>query len=412
MTNQEEKTILRELAKQVRDLALEDVNKERLRRIRDMHGLKAVRPPVWIDEIPWHEMDIGGELVLRCQSKEAQGMEQHFRRVLYRWKHIQADMVVEDTFYVGKSFTDSGMGLQVREETLSTNAANHIVSHHYEDQLDTEEKVEALKLPLIEAQPEMDKKNLQWAADVLDGIMPVNLRGYQIYYAPWDEIPRFRGVENCYMDMISRPEFIHKIIARFTEIYRTRFEQMEAQGLLDFNIPSLHCTPPWTDELPAADYDGGRVRFKDVWFRGMAQLFASASAAMQDEFDLQYMRPLMEKCGLSYYGCCEPLDHFIPYLKKIPNMRKIGVTPWANVKSCAEQIGGAYVMARKPNPANAARFDKETVAKEIEETVKAAIENKCPYEFVLKDISTVNNNPQNLVDWTNTVTGVVDRYYK
>jgi hypothetical protein len=187
---------------------------------------------------------------------------------------------------------------------------------------------------------------------------------------------------------------------------------MEAQGLLDYNIPSLHCTPPYTNDTPALDYDGGKVRIKDVWFRGMAQLFSSTSPAMQDEFDLQYMRRIMDKFALSYYGCCEPLDKFIPYLKKVPNMRKIGVSPWANVCSCAEQIGGNYVLARKPNPANVARnFNKEIVEKEIVETIEACIENKCPYEFVLKDISTVNNNPQNLINWTKTVTDTIDRYY-
>lgn len=412
MITKEDKTIVRELAKQVRDLAALDVNKERIQRIRDMHSLKPVRPPVWIDEIPWHEMNINDELTPRCSTPEGREMEGHFRVILYRWKHIQADMVVEDTYYVDKAYTDSGIGLNVKEETIATSAANGIVSHRYEDQLDTGEKVDALKIPAIEARPEKDKQTLEQLNDILEGIMPVKLRGHQIYYAPWDQIPRFRGVENCYVDIMERPEFIHKIIAKFTEIYRAQYNQMEAQGLLDFNISSLHCTPPYTDDLPAADYGGGRVRFKDVWFRGMAQLFGSVSPGMREEFDLNYMRPLMEKCGLSYYGCCEPLDLFIPYLKKIPNMRKIGVTPWANIRSCAEQIGGAYVMARKPNPANAARFDKETVAKEIEETVRAAIENKCPYEFVLKDISTVSGKPQNLIDWTNTAMEVIDRYYR
>jgi hypothetical protein len=411
MVSGEEKKRLRELAKEVRDLAALEVNRERVRRIKDMNGLKPVRPPVWIDEIPWHEMDLGDELRPRCESQEARAMETHFQRIIYRWKHIQADMVVEDAYYVEKSFTDSGIGLGVIEETRSSGPANPIVSHHYEDQLDTEEKVEALRIPVIEARPERDKKNLETAGDILEGILPVRLRGHGIYYAPWDQIPRFRGVENCYMDMMDRPEFLHKIIAKFTEIYRARFEQMEAQGLLDYHIQSLHCTPPYTDELPGADYDGGRVRFKDVWFRGMAQLFGSASPQVREEFDLEYMKPLMERCGLSYYGCCEPLDLFIPYLKKIPNMRKIGVTPWANVRSSAEQIGGDYVMARKPNPANAARFDRDTVVKEIEETVRLALEYKCPYEFVLKDISTVGGSPKNLIDWTAAVMEVIDRYY-
>jgi hypothetical protein len=286
------------------------------------------------------------------------------------------------------------------------------VSHHYEDQLDTEEKVDALKIPVIKARPDIDEKNLETAHDIFDGVMPVKLRGGCIYHSPWDEIAMLRGIENCLMDMISNPELTHKTVAKFTEIGLARMEQREAQGLLDYNISSLHCTPPYCDDLPAKDFDGTHVRLKDVWFRGMAQLFSSASPEMQDEFDLRYMKPLMEKCGLVYYGCCEPLDRFIPYLKKVPNMRKIGITPWANVRSSAEQMGGDYVFARKPNPANAARFSREAVEQEITETIEACMENKCPYEFVLKDISTVGGKPQNLIDWAKTVTETIDRYYK
>jgi hypothetical protein len=412
MVTKDDKTILRELAKQVRDLASEDVNSERIKRIRNMHSLKPVRPPVWIDEIPWHEMDINGCLVSHCETDKGKEMETFFRRILYRWKYIQADMVVEDAYYVPKAYTESGIGIVTIEKTLSTNAANHIVSHRYEDQLDTEEKVDALKIPVIEAHPDQDKENLEAAMEILDGIMPVKLRGHMIYYAPWDVIARYRGMENCLMDMVSDPELIHKTIAKFTEIYTARFAQMETMGLLDYNIVSLHCTPPYTDNTPASDYDGGRVRFKDVWFRGMAQLFSAASPTMQDEFDLQYMRSQMEKCAFSYYGCCEPLDKFIPFLKKIPNMRKIGVSPWANIRSSAEQIGSNYVFARKPNPANVAgHFNQAAVEKETVEIIEACIENKCPYEFVLKDISTVNNCPENIINWTVTVMRTIDKYY-
>ena len=34
-----------------------------------------------------------------------------------------------------------------------------------------------------------------------------------------------------------------------------------------------------------------------------------------------------------------------------------------------------------------------------------------PLEFVIKDISTIANNPQNLTRWAETVTGVIDTYY-
>jgi hypothetical protein len=412
MLTNKDKIILRDLARKQREMAALDVNRERIGRIKDMHNLIPVRPPVWIDEIPWHEMDIDGELALRCESEEGRKMEQYFRRVLFRWKYFQVDMVAEDAYYIPKAFTDSGIGIEIMEETLATENANKIVSHHYEDQLDTEDKVDALVIPRIEAQPETDRRNLEASLEVLDGIMPVKLRGSGIHHCPWDNIAMFRGIENCLVDMLDRPELIHKTIAKFTEIGLARMEQKEKLGLLDYNISSLHCTPPYCNDLPAKDFDGTRVRLKDVWFRGMAQLFSSASPAMQDEFDIRYMKPLMEKCALVYYGCCEPLDKVIPYLKKIPNMRKIGVSPWADIRSSAEQIGGAYVYARKPNPAMVSgSFNREAVEKEIADTIEVCMENKCPYEFVLKDISTVGGNPQNLIDWADTVMTVIDRYY-
>jgi hypothetical protein len=412
MITDKDKSILRELAKKQAELAAMEVNRERINRIRAMHSLKPVRPPVWIDEIPWHEMDIDGELQPRCESKEGQDMERGFRRTLFKWKYFQADMVVEDTFYINKSYTSGDIGVSIREETRSTDSDNQIVSHHYEDQLDTEEKLEALKLPVIQAQPEVDKKNFEIASGILEGIMPVSMRGCWVHYSPWDDLARLRGIEPCLMDMMDRPDFVHRTMGKLTEIGLSTWSQMETQGLLDYNIQSLHSTPPYTDDLPAKDYDGGKVRMKDVWFRGKAQLFATASPAMQDEFDLHYMRGLMDKCGLSYYGCCEPLHKFIPYLRKVPNMRKIGVTPWADVKVSAEEIGGDYVIARKPNPAMVANhFNAEAVKKEIEETVELCRANNCPYEFVLKDISTVGHKPQNLIDWTNTVMSVLDHYY-
>jgi hypothetical protein len=44
MITQEEKTLLRELAKQVRDLAADDINQKRIQRSRDMHSLKTGQP--------------------------------------------------------------------------------------------------------------------------------------------------------------------------------------------------------------------------------------------------------------------------------------------------------------------------------------------------------------------------------
>ena len=144
----------------------------------------------------------------------------------------------------------------------------------------------------------------------------------------------------------------------------------------------------------------------------MAQSFGVISPAMFEEFELDYLLSVAERFAYTYYGCCEPLDDKIGILKKIPNLRKIGCSPWAKVESCAEQIGGDYVLSRKPNPANVAmRTDPELIRSEIDQTVKACIKHGCPYDIVLKDISTVSHRPENLIVWAEAASEVLDKYY-
>jgi hypothetical protein len=410
---QGDRAILRELAKQYAELAADPVNKERIQRMRDMNDLKPGRPPVWVNELPWHELDIDGQLVLHCQSEEAKLLEAFFRQTLFRWKYFQVDMVVEDALYLLKAYSSTGIGIGVEENTISTDVENTVVSHQYVDQLDTEAKVEALTAPVVKAHPEIDAKNLVVLSELFDGILSVQLRGYYLEYHPWDHMAEFRGVNQCLEDIMDRPEFIHRTMEKFAEIGHSFFDQFEAAGLLDFNASQLHCTPPYTSQLPAKDYIGGLVRFKDTWIRARAQMFVLVSPAMRDEFDLHYIRPFLDRAGLVYYGCCEPLDKSMPYLKQIPNMRKIGATPWANLKDLAERIGGDYVFARKTNPAVVAiDLDEEALRKEISETVELCLANKCPYEFVLKDVSTVGRKPENLINWVKVTNSVIDRYYK
>ena len=149
-----------------------------------------------------------------------------------------------------------------------------------------------------------------------------------------------------------------------------------------------------------------------MWFRSASQIFSTVSLAVFEEFDLQYTRRFMEKFPLVYYGCCEPLDNKIYLLKKIPNMRKIGVSPWADIRSCAEQMGSNYVYSRKPNPAHVAGvFNADVVRKETMDVLEACREHGCSLEFVLKDISTVSYKPQNLINWNKTVQETIDMYY-
>ena len=175
----------------------------------------------------------------------------------------------------------------------------------------------------------------------------------------------------------------------------------------------LHCTPGCARELPSGDFDG-HVRPKDVWGRCAAQIFGAVSPEMHDEFDLAYNQELFKECGLLYYGCCEPMDNKIDILRKrFRNLRKISITPWADPRRAAMNMGGDYVMAAKPNPAFVAmrEFNPGPVAQEITRYCEACKEHGTTVEFVLKDISTIANNPANLTQWAATVQAVIDKHY-
>ena len=76
--------VVRELAKQVMEIAMSEKHVRMRRRFRDTNDLKPVRPPLIIEEIPWHEMNRGGELDCVCEDGRLRGMEYSLRVALYR----------------------------------------------------------------------------------------------------------------------------------------------------------------------------------------------------------------------------------------------------------------------------------------------------------------------------------------
>lgn len=407
---QKERALVRELAKQYREIAESPKHVRMRQRFCDNNDLHMVRPPLIMEEIPWHEMNLDGELDCICKDDGLRGMEWFLRTALFRERHFACDNYMEPVWPVYKAYSSTGNGLSAKESIIAVDDRNHIVSHHYEDVLEDERALDSYNDPVITAYPEQDAKNLEFAREVLGDILPVELRGHGIYYAPWDRIARLRGVEPILIDIYDRPEYLHKIIGLFARGMQSEMDQMEALGLYDPRGLSLHCTPGAVTLPQKAE--PGHYGCKDLWFRTMAQMFSSISPAAHYEFDIQYSLPLAKRCAFTYYGCCEPLSDRIDILKKYPNLRKIGVSPWADVAASAEQIGGNYVLSRKPNPAHVAiRTNPEQIRKELTETVTLCQKYGCPCDITLKDISTVGYRPENLIVWAKTASDVLDAFY-
>jgi hypothetical protein len=398
---QRDKDVLRALGSEIAKLSALPVQAETISLWKALNGLRPRRPLVTIDQIPWHEMEVDGELTLSTEDPSCRRLETELRRTLYLWKHMRVDMVIEPEFVVSKVIRDTGYGVHSVEHTKATDPNNDVVGHSYDDQLKTDEDIAKIRTPDVSLDREATERAEATAREAFEGIMPVRMQGATPSCAPWDVITQWHGVEPTLVDIMERPEFMHRMADRLTTAFLGMLDALEAKGLLGHHMSLIHCTGAFTDELPAPGFEPARPRAKDLWNFGMAQIFGSVSPAMHEEFELPYMQRIYARFGLGYYGCCEPLSDRIAMVRKIPNVRKISMSPWTNQEKGAQGIGRDYVFSRKPNPALLAMdtFSPDVIEKDLGATIAVCKENGCPLEIIMKDISTVRYEPKRLWQW-------------
>lgn len=392
---------LRALAGEVADIAALPIQQEKRRLWRKLNALNPERPMVMIDQVCWSEMDLDGSLTLRCEDPELRGYEQTLRRILFQWRHFPVDRPVEPYLPVSMAIEDSGFGLPVQEEVRYTDQANDVRSHRYENQLARDEDLEKIRIPRIGHDEAETARRMETAEAIFGGILPPRVKGFDPYLSVWDPIAQWMGMEALLMGLIDRPEFMLCLAERMVAGYLSKLDQLEALGLLCEPQPLIHCTGAYVDELPAQGYDPAAPRTRDLWMFGLAQPFSEVSPTMFDAFEIEPNLPLFARFGLVYYGCCDPLDRKMDQVRRIPNLRKVSMSPWTDEERGAEAIGRDFVFSRKPNPALLAfeAFEPEHIRAHLQDSVDACRRHGCPLELILKDISTVRGRPERLFEW-------------
>jgi len=400
--NEKDKDILRRLGGRIAEIAALPVQAEKRRLWRCSNDLKPVRPVVFISQVPWHEMDVDGSLKLRSRGDFVRDLEWDLRRIIYQWEHMPADMVVEPVIYLDPVIEDTGI-LDIEEDTVITDDASDVVSHHYKPQITGERDLEKIRMPKVTFKRQETEDLLNTCRDIFDGILRVEMTGVRAFrMAVWDEIVTWTGVETVLMDLAMRREYVHALVERVTEAHLHRLEQHIALGLVpEYNADRTTGDGAlgYTDELPKTAQPVTAIT-EHLWAAAAAQIFAHVSPAMHEEFALQYEKRWLNRFGLSYYGCCEPLHDKVDILRRhVHNLRKISCSPWADVERMAEECGGELVISMKPNPAILAgeTFNLESaradLRQKLEKTAGASV------EVVMKDISTVRYEPQRLWAW-------------
>ena len=410
MPNMHDKNIIESLAVEIAEIASMPEQEDKRAMWRKLNGLKPERPMVMIDQVCWNEMNVNDELTLLCEDPECRGYETYLRQTIYQWKHFPVDMVVEPFIRVNKAIYNTGLGVSAVEDVAITDPTNSVVGHAFKNQFVTDEDLDKIKMAVVTHDEAETTRRLEVAHELFDNTLEIFEQGMDPYLSVWDPISFMMSVQDALYTMIDRPEYMLELANRIVKSYMGMLDQAEEQGLLCYNQSLIHCTGAYTDELPAPGFDPAKPRTKDIWMFGLAQMFSTVSPAMFKEFEIDVCMPIFERFGLVYYGCCDPLDKKMAQVRKIPNVRKISMSPWADEERGASEIGSNYVFSRKPNPALLARghFDETEIRDHLQNTVDICKKHGCPLELILKDISTVCYEPQRLWRWAEIAMEIVE----
>ncbi len=404
-----ERTILRDLARRVAEVACLPIQQRRRQAWKLHNSLKSRQPMIWLSpEGSWRELV--PESSLRCEGKTARGIEGQLRRTLYYHDHFCDDNLVEKTWTVRRAIVSSGWGIEPQwtwsNEALGARAFKPVI-HEPAD-------LKKIRFPDIHEDAAETSRRLAEAQDLFGDILDVQVKGVShVSFHLMNQYTALRGLEQVMEDMIENPAWLHEAMRLLTEGNRRLVQQYIDQNLLSLNNDWTYQNSGgngYTDELPAAGFDPNRVRPCDMWASAEAQELALVSPAMHEEFSLRYEKQLLEPFALNGYGCCEDLTRKLDDVLTIPNIRRISISPFADVDNCAEKLGGKAIYSWKPHPAHlVGQFDETKVRAYIRHTLEATKANGCFVEMILKDTHTCENHPERFDAWCRIAREEVER---
>jgi len=342
--SQRDTAVIRELAGRVAEVAAEPVMATRRKLWIEHNGLRPARGMILLfPEGSWTELVPPDSL--ECEDPDARGLEADLRRRVYAWEHFDDDTVIDADWNVGPVIESTGWGLEPTWIDSSTPRG----AKQVERVLTGPEDLAKMHHPEIAVDEAAGGQRFEAMSELFGDILNVRRRGVtHVGFHLTARYIKLAGPMQMLIDMVERPAFVHEAIAFFAEGERKLQQQYIDLNLLDVNNDNTYHSSGgngWTDQLPAAGFDPDRVRPRDVWASAEAQELAGVSPEMHEQFALQYERPLLEPFGLTGYGCCEDLTQKLDSVLAIPNIRRISISPFADVDACAEKLGGGYIFS-------------------------------------------------------------------
>ena len=390
--------ILRRLAGRVAELSARPLEREKQDLWTKHNDLVPVRPLVFCDpENGWSEI-IASEQI-RCRHELARTWEYSLRKEIFWGEQMGDDRVIEPWFNVGWVYTRSDWG--IHETNIG---GDHGGARRWESPVRDLNDLSKLRFPSIQVDRAATERLMAIAQDTLGELLPIRLRiaWYWTLGMTW-ELIKLRGLEQMMLDMYDNPGLLHRLMAFLRDDHLAFSGWLEREGLYSLNNENDYIgsgSVGYTRSLPQADWKpGSAVRNRDLWVLSESQETVGVGPQQFEEFIFPYQRELVAKFGKCYYGCCEPVHNRWHILKRLPNLARVSVSPWADQSFMAGALGRDYVFSRKPNPTliSTSVFDEDAIRADLRQTLDIA--RDCRLEIIMKDVHTLNNEPARLARW-------------
>jgi hypothetical protein len=351
---------------------------------------------------------------LRCQADWARQMERGLREVLYRSLQVDDDYVIEGRIEYGWDITIGDFG--VRPEIVRGENQGKLASYHWDPPIqDLDYDFDKLHFRSLSVNREKTQAWKEFLEQHFGDILPVELRGSYWWTSglTWSAIDLI-GLQPLMMILYDNPAGLHRLMAFLRDDFLHLLDWFESEKLLTLNNQNDYVgsgSIGYTTELPSQVKTAGQaVLARDLWGLSESQETVGVSPRMFEEFIFPYQLPVVERFGLSYYGCCEPVHTRFHVIKQFPNLRRVSVSPWCNQERITEMMDGKYIFCRKPNPTliSTEGFDEEAIRADVRATLNAA--GSTPLELVMKDVHTLHDEPARLGRWVSLAREVCQEF--
>ena len=404
----EDRNVLRDLGEKVARIAESPKMKETRLLWQKHNKLEKARPVIFCDpENGWNE--IVTEAEMRCRGKIARRWEMDLRKEIFWGQEMGDDKPVEPFFDVPYTVSPDDWGLEAvyhQTDKLGSFVWENPIKDYAKD-------LTRLHSPQFEIDWETTNGCFELAKDVFGDILTVRMKGTW-WWSLGLTLPAvtLRGLNNLFYDFIDHPDELKALLSIISRGHMEKVDFLEKNGLLSLNNDGTYVGSGgfgFTDELPRGDFKG-QVRSLDMWGFTESQETVNVSPEMYEAFIFPYEKPIMDRFGLTCYGCCEPLHSRWHVVKRHGTLRRVSCSPWVDLEEMAASLEDKYILSMKPNPASLASpvIDKESIRnalRRILETTKG-----CVVEIIMKDNHTLGKRPENAASWCRIAKEEAERY--